>query len=96
MKVGRLDAILPVAILLNGRESCLKAVEMSNPEMSNPSSIARPVQRAWQQDEYMEFCEEAEPILPGAIRVQPLDAPYTCGNFLTPVKALEEAPDGFR
>uniref|UniRef100_A0A6U6BRA6 Disease resistance R13L4/SHOC-2-like LRR domain-containing protein n=2 Tax=Guillardia theta TaxID=55529 RepID=A0A6U6BRA6_GUITH len=64
--------------------------------MSNPSSIARPVQRAWQQDEYMEFCEEAEPILPGAIRVQPLDAPYTCGNFLIPVKALEEAPDGFR
>eukprot|EP00960_Hanusia_phi_P073100 767945-Hanusia_phi.AAC.5 len=64
--------------------------------MSYSSNIMRPVQRAWRQDEYMEFCEEAEPILPGTIRAQPLDAPYTCGDFLIPVKALEEAPDGFR
>ena len=50
------------------------------------------------QDDYMERYEEADPIEPGACRLQPSPAPLITGKngVVVPVKALEEAPDGRR
>ena len=61
-----------------------------------PQDIYRPVQRAWKQDETMDFYEEADAIPAGGIRLKPSNAPMTAGHALVAVKALEEAPDGYR
>ncbi len=59
--------------------------------------VSRPVQRARVQDEYMDFYEEADPLPPGGIRLIPSSAPLIVkADTVHPVKALEEAPDGYR
>lgn len=45
----------------------------------------------------MDYYEEADPLPAGEVRMLPSTAPMTCdGDTLHPVRALEEAPDGFR
>lgn len=54
------------------------------------------VQRAFEQDEYMEYYEEADKLRGGQIRITPSHAPLCAEHTNGPVRALEEAPDGYR
>ena len=44
----------------------------------------------------MDFYDEADELPVGGIRLKPSDAPMVAGKTLVPVKALEQAPDGYR
>eukprot|EP00290_Baffinella_frigidus_P047362 CAMPEP_0180401022 /NCGR_PEP_ID=MMETSP0989-20121125/38064_1 /TAXON_ID=697907 /ORGANISM="non described non described, Strain CCMP2293" /LENGTH=118 /DNA_ID=CAMNT_0022403951 /DNA_START=369 /DNA_END=722 /DNA_ORIENTATION=+ len=48
-----------------------------------PHKVSRPVQRAWDQDEYMNHFEEADALPPGGLRPFPSNAPMTSDETLT-------------
>jgi hypothetical protein len=56
---------------------------------TRPQDLVRPVQRAWLQDDTMDFYDEADELPVGGIRLKPSDAPMVAGKTLVPVKALE-------
>ena len=76
------------------RRERVRAIPLS--KSFRPQDISRPVQRAWRQDDTMDFYDEADALPPGGIRLAPSEAPMTSDETLVPLKALEEAPDGLR
>jgi hypothetical protein len=44
--------------------------------------VPRPVQRAWNQDEYMNHFEEADALPPGGLRARASDAPMVSNETL--------------
>jgi len=58
--------------------------------------LRRVLQRAKCQDDYMLFHPEADALAPGMIRAAPCRAPFISRDTQEAVRALEEAPDGFR
>ena len=67
--------------------------------MEVPVSASRPrrvLQRARQQDDYLHFHPEADQLQAGQLRLQTSQAPYTSKDVHEAVRALDEAPDGWR
>ena len=54
------------------------------------------LQRARQQDDYLHFHPEADQLQAGQLRLQTSQAPYTSKDVHEAVRALDEAPDGWR